>query len=154
MDFFKYEGIQHFFVYTRKKVFRFRYIFRFKVISDIIKALKEIQTNYATDKNNKILKFDKEKTQNFDQKDYDNETFEKALCVLKTYLDQVKRKTPTCFYCMLKGDIVCSFCGEFQYCSKEHQDCEWRLFHFFECNLLQMFKEIKNFGKNDCSSKI
>jgi len=152
VEFFKYDGIQHLFVYTNKKIFRFRFIFRFKTILDINKALKEIQTNHANEKNNRIQRLDK--FQNFDLKEYDAETYEKCLCFLNIYIDQVRRKSPTCFYCMLKGEIICPNCKEFQYCTKLHQDCEWRLFHFFECNLLQLFTKVKDFGTHDSTSNI
>lgn len=108
--------------------------------------MKQIQTKYATQK------LESQSTQ-FNYDDYDYETFNKCQTFLKNYLSQTKHKKPTCYYCELKGDIICEKCQEFYYCSQEHQNLEWRLFHFLECNLIQLFKDIHNNGLKGCSSK-
>ena len=46
IDFLKYDDAQHYFVYTDKQIYKFRYLFRFKLYEEIINNLVKIQINY------------------------------------------------------------------------------------------------------------
>ncbi len=144
----KYKGLQHFFVFSGKKLFKFRYVFRFKVIKEICQNLNKIQTKHLQNKNHQFFKNEKEGISNISMNSMDDETFEKIECFIQTYQQQYKKNK--CFYCMTKGEIICEECQEFYYCSEHHQDLEWKLFHFFECNILRLFNKIYKYGIANC----
>ena len=141
-----YNEIQRFFVYSKKKFFKLRFTFRFNAIKKIFYNIKEIKSKHA------ILNNEKISSPIFNLNDNDDQTFETSSVIVKIYLDETKKKknyNP----CMLKGEILCPFCEEFYFCCKAHQSSEWRLFHFFECHILQLFKRILKNGKEGCTSR-
>ena len=147
MDFFKYEGIQHFF--TKKKIFKFRYIFRFNLMKEIFQNITKIRTSHSKSYPSSFGEKDISKLFSFNL--MDQETNEKLKCFLDLYLKNLKSNI--CFYCFLKGDILCSKCGVVYYCSMHHQEQEWNIFHFFDCNIIKMCKEVLQFGIHNCTSK-
>ena len=134
-----------------KKIYKFRYIFRFNVFNEILQNFGKIQTSYNLRKNYRFSEGDYESLA-FSFNSMDKETYEKIECFLNLYYKHAKKNT--CFYCMLKGDLICPNCGMFYYCSKLHQELDWNIFHFFDCNLIRVCKEIIKLGENNCTSII
>ena len=108
--------------------------------------MKEIQTKYSKDNVEfNISKF------NFDY--YDNQTFSKCNYIIDAYRKELVPMKYRCYNCNLKAQFMCSLCQEYYYCSKEHQIYEWSQFHFFECNMLQLFKDVLKNEIKGCTSK-
>lgn len=66
---------------------------------------------------------------------------------------KVSLNVETCFHCLRKGIIKCEKCNLFYYCSVEHRSLEWKTYHFFECNIVQLIKEMKNYNGTSYTKK-
>ena len=154
IDFLKYDDAQHYFVYTDKQIYKFRYLFRFKLYEEIINNLVKIQINYMHLKNSSFSNDDENEKQNlklYNLNNSDEATYEKVIFFRESYFSFFSKKN-MCFYCKKKAHLRCQECKEFYYCSENHQKFEWNLFHFFDCNIIQFLKEVEKNDVLNCTS--
>jgi peroxiredoxin len=129
-------------------MFKFRFVLRFKNFKEHL-----INMNIVKSDNSKYHKLfaEKEKLTTFTLSDFNEEYISKIEKLYDVY--KLSIGIETCFHCLRKGIIVCERCKKFYYCSKEHKNEEWRIYHFFECYIVQFILEMKQYKGDHYASK-
>jgi hypothetical protein len=88
----------------------------------------------------------------FSFEDYDHEFSDKIDYLWNTY--KLTLNVETCFFCLGPAKIVCEKCNSYYYCTEEHKEKEWKIYHFFECHIVQLMRNLKNYKGHNLTSNL
>jgi len=63
-------------------------------------------------------------------------------------------KKNICLLCQSEARYTCKYCEYFYFCCEAHEQQEWLINHFFECNLFRFLKRMKDVETSEITSKL